>query len=157
MRLTDRQSYLKQLDALDRAIQNNNRTLLEDRQELEKLEKLVEERKKKIATVEKQKEHNIKTFDVISEKLLDKRTIQKTLTYGLNKQILSESMISIQPQATFDQLSDEQKRALIDVLLLKVKQGTFRSVFSKGIDLLDDLVDKLTVDGSCEEDLENDN
>lgn len=157
MRRSEKKSCLLQLEALDKAIQNNNKTLLQDHQELEELEKKVAEKRKHIEAEVSQREQNTKTFDMLSEKLLDDKTIQKTLTYGLNKGILDAAIIAIPPKATFEQLTSEQRRALIDTIMIQNKQNSFSSTINKGIDFLDNLIDTLTTDSRCEEDLNDDN
>lgn len=157
MRRSEKKSCLLQLEVLDKAIQNNNKTLLQDHQELEELEKKVAEKKKHIEAETSQREQNTKTFDMLSERLLDDKTIQKTLTYGLNKGILDAAMISIPPNAKFEQLTAEQRRALIDTIMIQDKHTSFSSTINKGIDFFDNLIDTLTRDSKCEEDLSDDN
>ena len=157
MRRSDKNSCLKQLEVLDKAIKNSNKNILQESQELEELEKLVAEKKAHIAAEVKLREQNTKTFDLISEKLLDEKTIRKTVTYGLNKGILDETAISIPPNSKFDQLLPEQRRALVDTMMFQNKQKSFSITINKGIDFFDGLIDTLTADAGCQEDLDDDN
>ena len=157
MRRSEKKNCLKQLEALDSAIQKSNKTLLREKQELEELEKLVAQKKEYIEAEVKVREQNAKTYDTLSEKLLDDKTIQKTLTYGINKGILDGSMISILPKTKFEQLTSEQRRALLDILVIQNKENSFSTIIDKGIDFVDNLVEKLTTDTGCEEDLDDGN
>lgn len=157
MRRSEKKNCLKQLEALDNAIQKSNKTLLREKQELEELEKLVAQKKEYIEAEVKVREQNAKSYDTLSEKLLDDKTIQKTLAYGINKGILDESMISILPKTKFEQLTSEQRRALLDLLVIQNKENSFSTIIDKGIDFVDNLVEKLTTDMGCEEDLDDGN
>ena len=92
-----------------------------------------------------------------TERLLDEKTIQNAVSYGIKKGILDAASISIPPNAKFDQLSIEQRKALIDILKVQNKNNSFLSTINKGIDYCDYLLDMVITDGRCQEDLENDN
>lgn len=157
MRRSEKKSCLAQLDQLDKAIHNSNTILLQEYQELDELEKKVAKMKEKIDGEAKIRDQNTKTFDIISERLLDEKTIQNAVSYGIKKGILDAASISIPPNAKFDQLSIEQRKALIDILKVQNKNNSFLSTINKGIDYCDYLLDMVITDGRCQEDLENDN
>lgn len=157
MRRLDKKNCLKQLEELDKAIQNSNKSILQENREIEELERLVAEKKAHISEEVKRREQNTKTFDIISEKLLDEKTIRKTVTYGLNKGILNDAAISIPLNSKYEELLPEQRRALVDTMMVQNKEKSFALTINKGIDFIDGLIDSLIAGVECQEDLDDDN
>lgn len=157
MRRSEKEAQFKQLKALHEGILNSNAVLLEQNQELDEIQQKEVQVKQAIYNETQSRDQKIQTFNNICEQLLDEKTIQKAITYGVKKGILDYSIISIPPNAKVDQLSIEQRTALIDVLSNQSASNSLRGFLERGVNFFDDVLDTIITRPEYQEELDNDN